>query len=290
VFGYVKPFIPDLRVREHELYRGIYCGLCRSMGRHTGCASRLTLSYDFTFLCAVRIVLEKTPVKVSTFRCAASPFKVRPLMHDNKSLAYCASVAAVLTKAKLMDDINDGDTKSTFSKRLLVPYAERMVKRALKYDGSLPGEKIDAALSRLSALEKERSPSLDSAADCFGDALSAVFSHGLSGREETIASALGRCIGRCIYVLDAADDKEKDEKSSSYNPLNISPLSSEALSVAVRLELSRAEAAVSLIDFEGMPEFREIIYNTIYEGLPKEADRIFNKKAPNEQNGKDLNR
>ena len=58
MFGYVRPYVPDLRVREHELYRAVYCGLCRSMGKHTGCASSFTLSYDFVFLAAVRMVLE----------------------------------------------------------------------------------------------------------------------------------------------------------------------------------------------------------------------------------------
>jgi hypothetical protein len=32
------------------------------------------------------------------------------------------------------------------------------------------------------------------------------------------------------------------------------------------------------MDFEGSIELRELIYNILYEGLPKEADRIFGKK------------
>ncbi len=286
MFGYVKPYIPDLRVREHEFYRATYCGLCRSMGKHTGCASRLTLSYDFTFLCVVRMALEKTKIETKTFHCKSNPFKRRPLVLDNSALAYCASVAAVLTRAKVQDDVNDSKGMAAFKARLLMGPAGRMVKKALKHDDSLPIEEIESALERLSRLEKERSPSLDSVADCFGDALSAVFAHGLSGREETIAKALGRSIGRCIYVLDAADDMEKDKESASYNPLNISPIPPEALSVAVRLELERAEAAVNLMDFSGVPELSEIIFNIIYEGLPKEADRIFKKECDNNKKGR----
>ena len=47
MFGYVMPYVPTLQVQEYELYRAVYCGLCREMGRITGQASRLTLSYDF---------------------------------------------------------------------------------------------------------------------------------------------------------------------------------------------------------------------------------------------------
>ena len=277
MFGYIKPFIPDLRVREHELYRAIYCGLCRSMGRHTGCTSRLTLSYDFAFLCAVRLVLEKTEKEIKIFRCPASPLKKRPYMVDNPALAYCSAVAAILTKAKVYDDICDSAGLAKLRSNLLLPAASSMAKKALKYDPSLPVKEISDGLSRLSCLEKELCPSLDTVADCFGDVLSAVFSHGLSGAEKSIAASLGRSLGRIIYVLDAADDREKDLEKKNYNPLNISPMSKDALSLAVRLELSRAEAAVNLMDFSGMTELSEIIFNVIYEGIPKEADRIFNK-------------
>lgn len=278
MFGYIKPFVPDLRVREHELYRAIYCGLCRSMGRHTGCASRLTLSYDFAFLCAVRLTLEKTKMDVKVTSCALSPWKRRPIMEDNPALAYCAAAAAILTKEKVQDDINDSKGLEKIAPRLLMPAAKGMAKRALKLDSTLPVKEISDGLSRLSQLEAEACPSVDLVADCFGDVLSAIFAHGLSGGDKAIASAVGKSIGRVIYVLDAADDMEKDKKKGNYNPLNIEPMSPESLSLAVRLELSRAEAAVNLMDFEGSIELRELIYNILYEGLPKEADRIFGKK------------
>ena len=278
MFGYIKPFVPDLRVREHELYRAIYCGLCRSMGRHTGCASRLTLSYDFAFLCAVRLTLEKTKMDVKVTSCALSPWKRRPIMEDNPALAYCAAAAAILTKEKVQDDINDSKGLEKIAPRLLMPAAKGMAKRALKLDSTLPVKEISDGLSRLSQLEAEGCPSVDLVADCFGDVLSAIFAHGLSGGDKAIASAIGKSIGRVIYVLDAADDMEKDKKKGNYNPLNIEPMSPESLSLAVRLELSRDEAAVNLMDYEGSIELRELIYNILYEGLPKEADRIFGKK------------
>lgn len=278
MFGYIKPFVPDLRVREHELYRAIYCGLCRSMGRHTGCASRLTLSYDFTFLAAVRLALEEdTKIDVKVTRCAASPLKRRPIMDDNPVLAYCASCAAILTREKVRDDISDSKGAEKLKARLLLPASNGMAKKAQKQEIPLPDGAIRESLAALSELEKENCPSIDRCADCFGDLLSNVFSCGLEGSRKTIAAALGRSVGRIIYVLDAADDMENDKKSGSFNPLNLEPISPDALSCAVRLELTKAEAAINLLDTGAMPELRELIYNVIYEGLPREADRIFNK-------------
>lgn len=279
MFGYIKPFVPDLRVREHELYRAVYCGLCRSMGRHTGCLSRLTLSYDFTFLCAVRLILEKQKYNVNICHCAASPLKPRPIMDDNPVLAYCSAVAALLTRAKVQDDINDSKGTERFKSRILMPSANSIAKKALKYDPSLPTEDIDSYLKKLSSLEKGNCPSLDQTADCFGNLLSCIFSHGLEKREASIASSIGFSIGRLIYVLDAADDREKDLEKGNYNPLNIEPISNESLMCAVKLELTKVEAAVNLFDNDTPPELSEIIYNIIYEGLPKEAEKVFCKAA-----------
>ena len=50
MFGYIKPDIPELKMKENELYKAVYCGLCKTMGKCTGCASQLTLNYDFAFL------------------------------------------------------------------------------------------------------------------------------------------------------------------------------------------------------------------------------------------------
>ena len=57
MFGYVKPNIPELKVKDNELYKATYCGLCRAMGKCTGCASRFTLSYDFAFAAVLRLAV-----------------------------------------------------------------------------------------------------------------------------------------------------------------------------------------------------------------------------------------
>ena len=50
MFGYVKPVVGEMLVREHEFYKATYCGICRAMKKHTGTLSRVTLSYDSVFL------------------------------------------------------------------------------------------------------------------------------------------------------------------------------------------------------------------------------------------------
>lgn len=278
MFGYIKPYIPDLRVREHEMYRAIYCGLCRSMGKHTGCLSRLTLSYDFVFLAAVRAVLGHDTVCPGFCRCAVHPLKKRSCIADCESLKYSASAAAVLTAAKVEDDIRDSRGMKKLAAKILLPAARSSMKKALK-NYNIPKDEIDAELEKLTNLERSVSPSLDDTADTFGRLLSVIFSFGLPEKEARLAAEIGMSAGRYIYVMDAADDREKDKKSGNYNPLNISPMDNEALSLAVRLELEKMALSAELMDYTGKPELENLIKNIIYEGLPKEADKLFGKKG-----------
>ena len=66
MFGYVKPVPAELLVKEYEFYRATYCGICRSMKKHTGSLSKVTLSYDSVFLALVRML------SVDNCKCSAS--------------------------------------------------------------------------------------------------------------------------------------------------------------------------------------------------------------------------
>ena len=50
MFGYVRPFRPELKCRDFDLYRATYCGLCRCLRRRYGLLAPMFLNYDFTFL------------------------------------------------------------------------------------------------------------------------------------------------------------------------------------------------------------------------------------------------
>ena len=48
MFGYVRPFKGEMLVKEYDAYKGVYCQLCRALGKYYGFPMRLTLSYDCT--------------------------------------------------------------------------------------------------------------------------------------------------------------------------------------------------------------------------------------------------
>ncbi|MBE6597962.1 MAG: hypothetical protein E7638_00820 [Ruminococcaceae bacterium] len=296
MFGYVKPHVPELRVGEYELFRAVYCGVCRSMGRHTGTVSRFTLNYDYVFLAAVRMAVRNEVPECAARRCIAHPMKRRSMAEDNDSLAYTAAAAACMLSEKMSDDIADEGGFKVLLSRMGSPVVRGMVRRAGEQN-SPSASRISELTKKLYDLEAAGSSSVDETAAAFGDVLAYVFSSGLSGSEETIAREIGRAAGRFIYVCDAADDLVDDIKKGRYNPIHklwgematedrdgkivMSSLTSESVRTATRIDLEKLGLAVELLP-RGNP-LLPIIKNTVYLGMPKAMDKILGE--PTEMNG-----
>ncbi len=283
MFGYVRVHHPELKVKEYELYRATYCGLCRSMGKCTGHCSRMTLSYDFVFLALMRLSLTGEAMEFSKGRCMAHPLKKRGYMKHNETLAYCSRAAAILNYHKLMDDLADEKGAKRLRAILARPFVAHARKKAIK--GGL-GD-LDAAISeRLRALsdtEKQALPSVDLPAKLFGEILSDIMRFGLPDADGRIAAAAGVAVGKWIYVADALDDLEEDAAKQRYNPfLSLygqlpSACEQEGIKNALKNQLYDAEAAVDLIEFE-QDAVQSIIRNILYLGMPNRIEEICKKK------------
>ena len=279
MFGYIKPVRAELRVKEYELYRAVYCGLCRRLGKCTGCVSRMTLSYDFVFLALFRMSLSGESGRIVRKRCAAHPTKKRAVLTEAKELDTCARLSALLSYYKVKDNIADTSGIKKLGSRFLVPAASGMKRRA-----GLEAEAeafIAGKLKELSELEASGCASIDRAAQPFGELMARVCAYGYEkgSAKERIASEMGLHIGRFVYIIDALDDLAEDIKSGSYNPFirmytdPVRELDREAVRTSLIMELTGVECAVELTDFSAVPEYGEIIRNIIYLGLPGVIDR-----------------
>ena len=67
MFGYVKACTPELKIKEFETYKAVYCSLCKKLGKSYGILSRFTLSYDFTFLAILNMFSGYTFRRYGTF-------------------------------------------------------------------------------------------------------------------------------------------------------------------------------------------------------------------------------
>ena len=277
MFGYVKPVVADLLVREHEFYKATYCGICRSMKKHTGTLSNVTLSYDSVFLALVRMAyIPDLECRTELRRCIAHPAKRRPMLEENEATEYTARAFAILTHYKLLDDISD----EKLVKRAAVSLAWPITSHAVSLADLSDLEAIVAdRLARITELEEAKCPSIDEPAELFGQLLGEIFSYGYDGEARLVSYECGLHLGRFIYAADAAEDYDKDARSGSYNPYVIqyggAPLTDEnrqSIKTGLILECSRIEAAVNLMPFERKATIENIIKNVIYLGLIKRID------------------
>lgn len=293
MFGYVRPLVPQLKVMEYEMYRAVYCGLCRAMGRVTGQASRMTLSYDFTLLAMVRMILEGTVPEFEQFRCAAHPLKKRTYVRENGVLDYAAAMSAVLAYLKNRDDFADEHGLKKARAVLAELPLRGMRSRGGRILPENAPEEILSRMTRLSELEKAGCPSADETADVFGEVLAYVFALGLDGESAETAAVIGRHIGRFVYVCDAADDLTGDIRAGRYNPLAAGWGSLAVTEDGTMTDLVRGSLEVSLpLDLEGLGRAADrldtahpltpIVRNLVYLGLPASMRRVlYGQEAEN---------
>lgn len=271
MFGYVRPFRPELKCKDFDLYRATYCGLCRCLRRRYGLIAPMFLNFDFTFL-ALLLWEPEESFAPCRGRCHANPLRRLPMCQDSPALELAADESVILAWWKLRDSVEDEGFWSGMGARglpgLLGPAYRKAARRRPEFDGT-----VRACLEELSVLEKENCPSLDKTADTFARLLqSAAPGEGERGR---VLSQLLYHLGRWIYLADARDDLEEDKLAGRYNPVS-ARYGSEgddcALGLTMDQSLALIGAALQLGEFGCR---RPILENITYLGLPLVKKAVF---------------
>lgn len=282
MFGYIKPLAPELKVKEYELYKAAYCGLCVSMGKNISYASRLTLNYDMVFLVLVRILLTGEEIKIKPFRCKLKPYKKRALMVSDETMRYSASVAALLAYYKCIDNVND--TKNIFKRllyRLYLPFLSHGKKKAEKLYNGLD-EAVRIPLNLLSERESDPGSTLDSLASVSGKILANISSFGINDEgKAAVANVIGQNAGRWLYIIDALDDYDRDTKKGEYNIFsklykNKSELAADKDNLLVSLDLSLNEIDKAMMFLDGKT-IKPIVENITRLGFSHIQEKVVKK-------------
>lgn len=292
MFGYITPLAGELKVREFELYKSFYCGLCKTMGKKISRFSRVTLSYDMVFLVLLRVALTGENIENMAFRCKLKPAKKRRYVKSNESLLYSSCVAANLSYYKYKDDIADAAGK--FKKFLLKAFFpafllfSHMKKKSGRHYPDL-GNLIAPPLAKLSELEKQNCESIDQTASCFAELMENIMAFGLAEPKcSEIAKTIGRSLGRWLYIADALDDFSKDLKKGNYNPFVARYENKERLTgdinmvkYALTSNLIEMDRAFSLLETSS-DSCAGIVSNIIKFGLREKQEQLFIKLQKHE--------
>lgn len=286
MFGYVKPYNPELRVRELEEYKAVYCGLCKQLGRSFGVFARFTLSYDFAFLAMLKTALD-SEICPETERCAciAHPFCKRIRVRENAAMQMAARAAMISVYYKLLDDREDEGFFRRIGAALLLPFAKRARRKALAFADGAAADEAAAKMSAAQAqLEAEKCQIPDAAAEPTANFLAAVLKNCAATVEQAaVLERFGYLLGRYVYLCDALDDLEDDRRRGRYNPFLYAG-GEAAIAAKNALFLTTAELSDDF-DLLELHRYEGILENIIRIGLRAEVIRIEKKLKGGDKHG-----
>lgn len=288
MFGYVRTFDSELKIGEHRVYKAIYCGLCKQLGRSFGFLARMTLSYDFTFLAALAMALQEEDPCFEPQGCVCNPIKKTPCCLGNNALSKAADCAMILLWHKLQDDMQDSGLFKRTAAGMLRLFARRPYRLAADRRPVL-AQKAAEYTAAQQALEAQSCADVDIAAEPTARLLEWLLAE-LSNdeKQQRVLQRTGYLLGRYIYLCDALDDLEDDRKQGGYNPFLLRAAANGTAADPVTI---REEAKGSLYltvselglccDLLQLRRFQGIINNVLYLGLKGSVDRIISgKKEP----------
>lgn len=274
MFGYIRPFECELRVREQMEYRALYCGLCKAIHARYGQVARLVLNYDCTFLAAFLHALSETPHAVcEPRRCALKPFRGKnPVAMPSAMLDYAADANVLLAYHKLSDDWAD---EHQFRAALGKLFLKRSARKAAVRLPALAAA-IAARLKSLSDLEQKGVVCTDESSGAFGELMQEIVLHApvLAETDRVPASWMFYNLGRWIYLIDAWDDREKDQKTGANNPFLRANMDADAASFLLYVSLTEAEKGYDLLP---IGEDMGLVNNIMHLGCRHVTRQILDK-------------
>ena len=287
MFGYVTPYKSELKIREYNIFRAHYCGLCKTMGREHNQLVRMGLNYDLSFLSILLSSLEREKDNINLEKCISHPIRKRMVIEQNKSLKYTSSISIILIYFKLLDDWNDDRS----FKALIANIPFNIAIKKAKGENRDKFYCIKEHLSKLSQLEKDNCSEIDQVADVFGKIMEEISSPEFVRDEKSkrILKCLGYYLGRWIYITDAFDDIKDDIEKRAYNPLLLQFKYQGGEDIDLFIEKTRKSIELSLTftleniskSFELLDilKNREILENIIYLGMRNKMEMVLNKKG-----------
>ena len=273
MFGYVIADTARLSPEQMRRYQGTYCGLCRTLHREYGLVSRMSLTYDMTFLTLILSSLYESEETSGEARCFVHPSKPRPFF-ESEITRYAAAMNAALAYYNCLDDWQD-------DRNVLRLGAAKVLESAVRKADRLYPQQMTAireSLAAISAAEKTPQPEFsEDAANAFGNLMAALFVT-RSDHWSPLLRRFGFSLGKFIYFLDAACDLERDRKRGRYNPLLALELHSGA-EFEPQLRLLIGDAAD---EFERLPlvQDAELLRNILYSGIWAKFQQAFVRKEP----------
>jgi hypothetical protein len=269
MFGLMRAKKCGMSADEKNFRRLHYCGTCKTIGSLYGQKSRLLLNHDTVFLAEILTNLSDETTETwqksyQSYNCLSLPKDEMPF-----PLKFAATTNIILTEFKIADHISDTRQRRfklahrIFSKEFLI--AEKLLN-----EWNFPLEKVRNLLQTQTEIENSAN-NLDEYSLPTATATAYFFSHGvkLIGKEnlENLAHEIGFAFGKLIYILDAFEDFEKDEKANQFNALR-SAFGEKKKAVSILLEVE-SEIIAKIYELPISEVKKQIFASRLRENLQK---------------------
>ena len=280
MFGTLKVNRTSIDEAAQQVHSRFYCGMCKTLGSEFGQPFRATLSGDSVFMALLADAFMQNGALSATVRCPLAPVRYRSAVeHDSPAMHFAAAIQILLGDQWLADHAMDGQSIPRLARRLL----ETPVSRALQLL-----EDLGVDLQALNGFEfhqkmiEEGNPTPSEAASPTSSSLGLIFS-AMADLPDAIPEIkteasrnrlrlLGSEVGLVIYLADALEDLEQDQKENSFNPYledgSISSVRLRGASRDLKRALKRIEVLVTTLPLQ---RHRELIRNILCDHLAGRA-------------------
>lgn len=274
MFGYVIPDKQNMYIKDFNVFQAFYCGLCKTLGKTGSQITRLCTNYDMTFYNVLLHSLCDCDVRFERKVCFYNGRKKVVVAPDELSLKM-ADMAVLLVYYNAEDDVTDGKKSRILVKWRLAPRKRKAAKNLPEVD-----KLMKQSFSRLNKLEKEKCDSIDMVADTFASLMRDVTKCFV--KTDDVIDTFTYNLGRLVYLLDAVDDVEKDQKKGRYNPLLLNygectkkqdylVKNADELSFLLNSAYNKMVGsynAMNIVRYEG------VLSNTVYLGIKMQMERL----------------
>lgn len=213
MFGYININQKELSEESKKIYQAYYCGLCQKLKTNCGTKGQMLLSYDLTFLIVLLTGLYELENTETEFTCQLHPTKKRTA-YINEATEYAADMNLILAYQNLLDDWKD---EKSYTKKAFVKILDKDYTRIVsKYPRQVRA--LEEFMRKTAEAEKNKETNLDLVAGLTGEMLGEIMCWREDEWQEEMRT-LGFYMGKFIYLMDAYEDYEADQKKNCYNPL-----------------------------------------------------------------------
>lgn len=213
MFGYININQKELSEENKKIYQAYYCGLCQKLKTNCGTKGQMLLSYDLTFLIVLLTGLYELENTETEFTCPLHPTKKRTA-YINKATEYAADMNLILAYQNLLDDWKD---EKSYTKKAFVKILDKDYTRIVsKYPRQVKA--LEEFMRKTAEVEKNKETNLDLVAGLTGEMLGEIMCWREDEWQEELRT-LGFYMGKFIYLMDAYEDYDADQKKNCYNPL-----------------------------------------------------------------------